>query len=72
MVKRKFENFLPIIYLIFGIYFLNFGVSFMSVPSFVNSIDKWIVSFGGIVFFIAFYRSIVYSKRRLLRRAARV
>ena len=38
-----------ILYLILGVYFLNFGLNFIKMPAFFATIDKWIIFFGGIL-----------------------
>lgn len=60
---------LPIMYLIFGLYFLNFGIGYIKIPELVVLANKWIIFAGGVLFLIASFRSIVHSKRRILRRA---
>lgn len=60
---------LPILYLVFGLYFINFGIVYVKIPELMTPINKWIIFAGGILFLIASFRSIVYSKRRILRRA---
>lgn len=70
MTKKKSKfSILPIIYLLFGLYFVNFGFTFFNVPEGMNVINKWIITVGGMLFFIAFYRSIIFSKNRIIRRA---
>ncbi|MDA3837187.1 MAG: hypothetical protein PF542_06220 [Nanoarchaeota archaeon] len=71
MTKKKAINFLPLIYAIFGIYFLNFGLGFLVIPAFAQGLSKWIVTFGGALFLVSAYRAVVYSKGRLLRRFAK-
>ncbi len=69
---RSRINFLPIVFFLFGIYFLNSGLNLFSLPEFFAQINRWIILLGGILFFVAGYRAIVFSKRRILRRAARL
>jgi len=68
MAKKKRLNLLPVIYLIFGTYFLNFGIGYFPTPEYLLKINTWIFSLGGIVFLIAFYRSIVYSNKMIRHR----
>jgi len=56
-------------YLIFGLYFLNFGIEYIEIPELMVFVNKWIIFAGGVLFLIAFFRSIVHSKKRILRRA---
>jgi len=37
-----------ILYLILGLYLINFGFNFIKIPTFITSIDKWIICIGGI------------------------
>jgi len=71
MKTRSGTNLLPIVYLIFGIYFLNYGFQFMKLPEFVLGINQWIIALGGVILLIAFLRSILYSKGRIIRQMAR-
>jgi hypothetical protein len=68
--KKKFKI-LPFLYLFAGIYFLNFGLNYLVVPEVVSGANKWILAAGGLLFFVAFYRSIMYSQKRILRRAVK-
>lgn len=68
MAAKKRANVLPFVYLVLGLYFLSFGLNYLVVPDFVLKINDWIIAFGGIMFFVAFYRSIVYSKSRITKK----
>lgn len=68
MAGKNKASVLPFVYLVLGIYFLSFGLDYLSVPDFVVKINNWIIAFGGIMFFVAFYRSIVYSKSRIAKK----
>ena len=37
-----------LVYLILGVYFLNYGLNFVKIPDSFASINKWIVFAGGI------------------------
>ena len=41
-----------VIYMIFGLYFVNSGLNLITLPEFVNSIDRWIILVGGILIII--------------------
>jgi hypothetical protein len=69
MSKKKGINMLPLIYAIFGVYLLNHSLGFLDVPGFILTYEKWIISFGGVLLFVAMYRMIVYSKKRIIKRA---
>ena len=38
-----------ILYLLLGLYFINFGFNFIQIPAFFTTIDKWIIFAGGIL-----------------------
>ena len=68
MASKNNLNILPFVYLVLGLYFLSFGMNYLSVPEFVSKMNNWIIAFSGIMFFVAFYRSIVYSKGRIAKK----
>jgi uncharacterized protein involved in cysteine biosynthesis len=37
-----------IIYLVLGLYFINFGFQFIKIPALISNLDKWIIFLGGI------------------------
>ena len=41
-----------ILYLILGLYFINFGFNFIKIPAFFLTIDKWIIFVGGVFLII--------------------
>ncbi len=41
-----------IIYLVVGLYLLNYPFNFITMPSFIVSIEKWILFIGGILVII--------------------
>ena len=41
-----------ILYLIFGLYFINYAFNFVQIPSAIASFDKWIIFAGGILIII--------------------
>ena len=47
--KRGANIFIFLLYLVFGLYFINSTFSFITVPEFVLNIDKWIIFVGGIL-----------------------
>ena len=38
-----------IVYVVFGLYFINSTFNFISLPEFILNIDKWIVLVGGVL-----------------------
>ena len=71
MAKKRKVNLLPIIYLIFGLYFLNLGFGYLAVPEFLLKFSKYVNILAGVVFLIAFYRIIMYSKKRIIHQIAK-
>jgi len=61
-MKRKKERFYPkekkrnilvfLVYLIFGLYFINSTFDFVILPEFILSVDKWITLIGGILIIV--------------------
>lgn len=41
-----------LVYLIFGIYFINSSLGFITLPEFISKIENWIVLVGGILILI--------------------
>jgi len=41
-----------VIYLIFGVYFINYAFNFVPIPAFITSINKWIILVGGVLIII--------------------
>ena len=41
-----------IVYLIFGLYFINYAFSFINLPEFFDNIDKWITLVAGILLIV--------------------
>ncbi len=51
-MKKKRGTLGFLVYLIFGLYFLNSSLNLITLPDVVNKIDKWIVLIGGILIII--------------------
>lgn len=49
--KRKSGMFFFILYLIFAAYIINYGLKLITLPIFVEPINKWIFLIGGILLF---------------------
>lgn len=71
MTNGNKPNILPFVFLVFGIYLLNYAFSFFEVPLFFTGIEKWIIGLSGFFLIVAFLRGIFYSKKAILRRAIR-
>jgi len=50
MKKGAFVGFL--VYLIFGLYFLNSALGFVALPEVLSKIDKWFILIGAILIII--------------------
>jgi len=57
MKKGAFVGFL--VYLIFGLYFLNLSLGFIVLPEFMLGIDKWIILIGA---FLIIFGAINYFR----------
>lgn len=60
---RKKGIFGLVIYVIFGLYFINSGLNLISLPEFFNNIDRWIILAGGILILIGGINSLRAGKR---------
>ncbi|MEK6917940.1 MAG: hypothetical protein AABW51_03240 [Nanoarchaeota archaeon] len=49
MVRSRSRNGLFILFLIFGLYFLNYGFSFIALPKGMDVVNKWIIAAGGVL-----------------------
>ena len=61
MANVKLIGFL--VYLIFGLYFVNSALGFIALPVFLDSIDKWILLVGGILIIIGGINSLRAGKK---------
>ncbi len=52
-----------VIYLVFGLYFLNSGIGFVNLPGFFQEIDKWIIVVGGILIIIGGFNHFRVNRR---------
>lgn len=65
MKKGAFVGFL--IYLIFGLYFLNSALNFVVLPEVLSKIDKWLVLIGAILIIIGAINYLRVSNIRKLK-----
>ena len=54
-----------LVYLIFGLYFINSAFNFIILPEFVSSVDKWILLIGGILIVVGGINYLRASKKSL-------
>ena len=50
------------VYLVVGLYFLNYPFGFFSVPEFVSNFDKWIIFIAGVFMVIGAFTSIRFGR----------
>jgi len=41
--------FIVLAYVLFGLYFVNYTFSFVTIPTFISGINKWIIFVGGLL-----------------------
>jgi len=41
-----------VVYLLFGIYFINYAFNFVVLPDIMNTLNKWVVFAGGVLILI--------------------
>jgi hypothetical protein len=62
MANVKLIGFL--VYLIFGLYFINSALEFIALPDFLDSVNKWIILVGGILIVIGGINSLRAGKKK--------
>lgn len=65
MARRGGKGLVFLIDLILGLYFINFGFQFITIPAFITSIDKWIIFLGGIFLIISGISFITANRNRM-------
>ena len=65
MKKGAFIGFL--VYLVFGLYFLNMSLGFVVLPEFLSKLDKWILLIGAILIIIGAINYLRVSNVRKLK-----
>ena len=61
--KRGANMFIFLVYLVFGLYFINSTFSFILLPEFVLNIDKWIIFVGGILIILGAFNYLRTGKK---------
>ena len=46
---KEVKLLLFLIYILFGVYFINYGIEFYTVPEVISEFNKWIIFVGGIL-----------------------
>jgi len=65
MKKGAFIGFL--VYLVFGLYFLNLSLGLVVLPEIVSKVDKWIILIGAILIIIGAVNYLRVSKIKKLK-----
>ena len=65
MKKGAFISFL--VYLVFGLYFLNLSLGFIVLPEILTKIDKWIILIGAVLIIIGAINYLRVSNIRKLK-----
>jgi len=65
MKKGAFIGFL--VYLVFGLYFLNMSLGFVVLPEFLSKLDKWVLLIGAILIIIGAINYLRVSNIRKLK-----
>jgi len=50
--KRGANIIIVLLYLILGVYFVNFPLGFLQIPESISKFDPWIIFAGGILLFL--------------------
>lgn len=66
-MKKKWAFIGFLVYLIFGLYFINFALNFIALPDFFSKIDKWIILIGGILIIVGAINYFRVSKIQRVR-----
>jgi len=53
-----------LVYVLFGLYFINYGIEFYPVPDFVSDVNNWIILVGGFLIIFGGVLLLRFSKRR--------
>jgi len=53
-----------IVYIIFGLYLLNFSFSFITMPAFIQSMESWLILISGVLVIIGGINYLRTSRRR--------
>ena len=52
------------VYMLFGVYFINFAFDFITLPEFVTNFNKWIILVGGLLILFGGVNFLRASRRR--------
>lgn len=55
-----------LVYVLFGLYFINYGLGFYPVPDFVSEFNNWIILAGGFMILFGGILLLRFSKRKKL------
>ena len=46
---KEVKILLFLIYILFGLYFINYGIEFYPIPEIISDVNNWIILVGGIL-----------------------
>lgn len=61
---NKFATIGFFIYLLMGLYFINYPFNFIKIPEFVSSFEAWIIFVGGILILVGGINYLRTSKKK--------
>ncbi|MCK5149640.1 hypothetical protein KAJ87_01825 [Candidatus Pacearchaeota archaeon] len=62
-MDKKFKIIFFLSYLVFGAYFINSSLNFITLPEFISKIDNWILFIGGILIIVGGINSLRAGKK---------
>ena len=60
---KEVKILLFLIYILFGLYFINFGIEFYTIPEVISEFNKWIIFVGGILILLGGVNYLRSSKK---------
>jgi len=52
------------VYLVIGVYFLNYALNFVQIPEVISNLDKWIILAGGILILFGGIKSLLTKGKK--------
>jgi len=56
-----------LIYLVLGLYFINYTINYVDIPKVINNFNSWIFIIGGILILLGGINHLRLSRRHILR-----
>ena len=60
---KEVKLLLFLIYILFGLYFINYGIEFYTIPDVISEFNKWIIFAGGILILLGGLNYLRTSKK---------